>query len=523
MSVKTPNTPEKSPTQELFDLLFNEQGDDTTPKKRTKKRAKKYAPKAEQPRKTSTDIVKDSAEPETVYALTQRIRHTLESSFGRVWLVGEISNFTVATSGHLYFTLKDERAQINAIMFRSSAIRLRVTPEEGMMVVVRGDLSVYPPQGKYQIVCDALEPHGIGARQRAFEELKQKLIAEGLCDATRKKELPFFPRTIAVVTSPTGAAIRDICHVLTRRAPYARIIINPTTVQGDQAAPRIAEAIAECNDINTAHQNDPSAQPLFFDVLIVGRGGGSVEDLWPFNEEIVARAIIASDIPVISAVGHETDWSIADLVADVRAPTPSAAAEIVAPAQKDLHLRIATAVRHIRQSVLVSLTTRSQRLATVRTHYALREPERYVRDLRQQLDDTRMRMQQYMHDNVSRTRTRLTDAQHAVRSARHMCLMRVTHARTQYTAVATQFRRSVQRFITQRRDTLLALLHALDALGPAAVLRRGYTITREAETSLPLTSATAAKDGMRLTTQFHDGAITSIVSETKNAKKKHST
>ncbi len=265
----------------------------------------------------------------SVTEITQEIRLLLEGRFSEIWIEGEISNFRVASSGHFYFSLKDSRSQIRMVMFRGANLQLRFKPENGLSVLCYGNLSLYEPRGEYQIVVEHMEPKGIGALQLAFEQLKKKLEAEGLFSPQRKRPIPFLPRKIGMVTSRTGAVIRDMIHVLTRRFPNIQILLYPVLVQGDGAAQKIAEGIETLNDLN-------QRELLGIDVLIVGRGGGSVEDLWAFNEEVVARAIEASAIPVISAVGHETDFTIADFVADLRAPTPSAAAELAVPVREEL-------------------------------------------------------------------------------------------------------------------------------------------------------------------------------------------
>ncbi len=260
----------------------------------------------------------------SVSELNRQIKNRLEEDFSDVWLEGEISNLKPASSGHIYLSLKDSQSQIGAVVFRGVAAKLRFQPENGLAVLAYGRVTVYEPRGNYQVIVEHLEPKGVGALQLAFEQLKRKLSEEGLFDAERKKPIPFLPRKIGIVTSPTGAVIRDMIHVLTRRFPSIHIILRPVLVQGAMAASEIAEAIRDFNERDDV------------DVLIVGRGGGSIEDLWAFNEEVVARAIATSGIPVISAVGHETDFTIADFVADVRAPTPSAAAEIAVPMLGDL-------------------------------------------------------------------------------------------------------------------------------------------------------------------------------------------
>lgn len=282
----------------------------------------------EEPEPPSSEAVAPAARERTravltVSELTSHIRDLLENACSAVWVEAEISNCRLWNTGHLYFTLKDPGAQIKAVMFRSDVRSLRFKPEDGLHVVVRGRISVYEPKGEYQLVCERMEPHGLGALQLAFDQLKRRLQAEGLFDASRKRPLPSLPRKIGIVTSLEGAAIRDIIHVLGRRYPNAHLVIRPARVQGEGAAADIAQAVRDIVRI-------PS-----IDVVIVARGGGSVEDLWAFNEEAVARAIAAAPVPVISAVGHEVDFTIADFAADVRAPTPSAAAEIVVARKED--------------------------------------------------------------------------------------------------------------------------------------------------------------------------------------------
>ena len=277
-------------------------------------------------RDTSTNSIESSSSSSTknrdsvVYSVEQlniTIRQTLEGQLGIVWLQAEISNFKPHSSGHFYFSLKDSKAQISAIMFRGSNSKLKFKPHDGLEVIVRGKITVYEPRGTYQIVCDSMEPVGAGALQKQFEQLKEKLKQEGLFDPLQKKVLPAFPKSIAVVTSPTGAAIQDILNIMSRRAPHVSVTVVPAIVQGAAAAPQICEAFRK-------------AMLLKPDVIIIGRGGGSIEDMWCFNDETLARLIASCDIPVISAVGHEIDFTICDFVADLRAPTPSAAAELVA-------------------------------------------------------------------------------------------------------------------------------------------------------------------------------------------------
>ncbi|MCB9089999.1 MAG: exodeoxyribonuclease VII large subunit [Calditrichae bacterium] len=353
----------------------------------------------------------------TVTHLTRQIKELLENSFPRLWVEGELSNFKRHTSGHLYFTLKDENAQISCAMWRFRAGTLPFAPESGMKVLVEGDVQVYEKGGNYQLIIQQIQPAGIGALQLAFEQLKRKLHAEGLFDASHKKPLPAFPERIGVITSPTGAAIRDIISVLTRRFPGIEILLYPVRVQGDGAAQEIAEAIADFNRYGEA------------DLLIVGRGGGSLEDLWAFNEEIVARAIYASGIPIISAVGHEVDYSIADFVADHRAPTPSAAAEI--------------AVRD-RREVSGELNYYQEKLATV---------------FRKQIDNQRTRLQRIQEgygfrrplDMIYQSNQRLDELQRSIGA-------------------------SLNYYLQLQRSRLEKLEQQLRAINPEAILQRGFSI-----------------------------------------------
>ncbi|HWP99936.1 MAG TPA: exodeoxyribonuclease VII large subunit, partial [Vicinamibacterales bacterium] len=286
----------------------------------------------------------------TVAELTREIGELLERRYLDVWVEGEISNCRAWNTGHLYFTLKDETAQIRAVMFRSAVRYLRFTPEDGLHVVARGRVAVYDPKGEYQLVCEHLEPKGYGARQVAFEQLKRRLQAEGLFDAARKRPLPTLPRRIGIVTSLDGAAIRDMLKVLRRRYPNLHIVIRPTRVQGEGAAAEIARALADMGRFGGV------------DVIIVGRGGGSAEDLWAFNEEAVARSIAAAPVPVISAVGHEIDVTIADFVADVRAPTPSAAAEMVVARKDEYCARIDRLAERLRAAARRAVDRRRARV-----------------------------------------------------------------------------------------------------------------------------------------------------------------
>lgn len=311
----------------------------------------------------------------SVAELTRQIKDLLENSFPRLWVEGEISNFKRHSSGHLYFTLKDENAQISCAMWKFRAGSLLFQPQHGMKVIVEGDVQVYEKGGNYQLIVQQMQPAGVGALQMAFEQLKKKLFAEGLFDDVHKKRIPTYPEKIGVVTSPTGAAIRDIISVITRRFPGVEIILYPVRVQGEGAAKEIARAIEDFNEYGEV------------DVLIIGRGGGSLEDLWAFNEEIVARAIFASQIPVISAVGHEVDYSIADFVADLRAPTPSAAAEIVVRSKSEVKGELNYYQEKFGVVLSKRISDQRSRLESIRSGYAFRKPQDMIYQKMQRLDE----------------------------------------------------------------------------------------------------------------------------------------
>ena len=316
----------------------------------------------------------------TVTQLTQYIKDTLESMVGRVRVLGEISGFKAAASGHVYFTLKDEGATLNCVMFRSAFYKLGLLLKDGMQVEALGQITVYPARGQYQMVVETLVEAGIGALFRKFEELKKKLAEEGLFDPAHKKPLPYLPRRIGIITSPTGAAIRDMINILLRRFPHLRIFLYPTLVQGKDAGRDIAHGIRRMNELHLA------------EVLIVGRGGGSIEDLWAFNEEIVARAIYASRIPIVSAVGHETDFTIADFVADLRAPTPSAAAEIVTQNHQRLLEDLESLNLRLERSIFHLIEVKRLKIRQLATSHILHSPLERLRLVQQTLDELTERL-----------------------------------------------------------------------------------------------------------------------------------
>lgn len=324
----------------------------------------------------------------TVKELTRRIRELMESSFSAIWIEGEISGFKHHHSGHMYFSLKDEEALLKAAFFSRFNRGIKFDLKDGLHVLCFGKISVYEPRGDYQLYVERIEPKGLGALQLAFLQLKEKLAREGLFDEERKRPIPRFPKTVGVVTSPTGAAIRDILHVVNRRFRGTNVLLNPVRVQGDGASEEIARAIVEMNQLED------------IDVLIVGRGGGSLEDLWAFNEEAVARAVFYSRIPVISAVGHEIDWTICDWVADLRAPTPSAAAEIVVQSREDLEIRLGDFKTRLSNAIKNLFEAKRDELRALKESYAFRQPLNLINQYAQRLDELLRQLQNYLKNLV---------------------------------------------------------------------------------------------------------------------------
>ena len=390
----------------------------------------------------------------SVSDITRNIRFTLEQRFSEVWVEGEISNFKLHTSGHRYFSLKDADSQIQCVMFRRENGALGFEPGEGMKVLVRARVSVYAPRGQYQLYVELIEPRGVGALQLRFQQLVEKLRGEGLFDEARKKPLPYLPRTIGLVTSIDGAALRDILNILDRRFSSVHVLIHPVAVQGAGAAESIATAIDDFNTWKNA------------DVLVVTRGGGSLEDLWAFNEEIVARAIFRSRIPVISAVGHEVDFTIADFVSDLRAPTPSAAAEMVLPLKEELVERIEELRVRSLQSVNALIRNYKQELKTLRENRRLQDPLSIFEIKFQKLDEFRKNLNSIFGN-----------------------------------------------FLSLEKEKIYALIGKLEALGPLATLKRGFSVSIKLPEEKILTSICKINRGDTIKTRLTDGFFTSQVKE----------
>ncbi len=398
----------------------------------------------------------------TISELTHSIKSLLETKFPFVWLVGEISNFHTPVSGHFYFSLKDPDAQISAVMFRGQNRNLKFRPEDGLSVIAMGRINVYEPKGVYQIIIEYLEPEGIGVLQLAFEQLKARLAAEGLFDEEHKQPVPFLPRRIAVITSPTGAVIRDILNVIGRRYPNVVIEIVPVRVQGEEAAGEIAEALYFLNEQDNA------------EVIVVARGGGSLEDLQAFNSELVARAIFSSHIPVVSAVGHETDFTIADFTADLRAPTPSAAAELIVPVKDDLVRLIQRITGTLRTSMTQRLRLLKER--TIRVSGRLVHPKRQIANYRLRLDDALERIVRGSLRELNQMRNHVHVIQgRLARCTPEFLIQDLGIALKHYGQTLAS---AMQFCLQSKRGKLDATVARLNALSPWAVLERGFSVTR---------------------------------------------
>jgi exodeoxyribonuclease VII large subunit len=402
----------------------------------------------------------------SVSELSQGIKNLLERQYPDVWVIGEVSNLRAAGSGHLYFTLKDASAQLRAVCFRNQARYLKFKPLDGISVIARGHLSVYEARGEYQLYVEYLEPAGLGALQLAFEQLKQKLAAEGLFETARKKPLPLLPLAIGVVTSPTGAVIRDILRILRRRFRNMNVLIYPVKVQGDGAAEDIVEGIKYFN----REQN--------VDVMIVARGGGSLEDLWAFNEEVVARVIAASEIPVISAVGHETDFTIADFVADLRAPTPSAAAELVVHRKQDFITELENRARRMGQIIRLLLSEARQRLTELRMHHAFQTLATRLAERAQRVDDAIASLERSMRFRLNVARQEWLRASAGVVRYDFRRLLGLKRAALEERL--GRFDATLRRYLTERRNRLAQVEAIMKERSPLIVLQRGYSITRDA-------------------------------------------
>ncbi len=433
----------------------------------------------------------------SVSDVTRLIRDTLEEQFRDIWIEGEISNLRASSSGHLYFTLKDEQSQLRGVLFRSGASRLRFTLQEGLAIVARGRISVYEPRGEYQLIVDSLEPKGVGAFQLAFEQLRERLAREGLFDEARKRPLPAFPQTVGVVTSRTGAAVRDIVAVLRRRCPVVNILIAPVPVQGEGAAQRIAEAISAL-----------SGMPQI-EVIIVGRGGGASEDLWVFNEEAVVRAIVQSNVPVVSAVGHEIDVTLSDFAADYRAPTPSAAAEAVVPVLDEIVERLGEIGDRVRRIVRTLLQMQRHRFE--RSVGIMRETRFRVQAQAQHLDELRDGLTRALTERLTLLHRGMVERQHALLSQGPR-----NRIHTAFVVIPQLYKRLEQearRALIARKQSVAAHMTALDALSPLAILNRGYSVIQTVPSGRIIRRVSEVAVGDRVQARLAEGRLLCLVDE----------
>ena len=436
----------------------------------------------------------------SVAQLTRRITALLEDGIGTVWVEGEISNLRRQSSGHSYFTIKDEHSQLSCVLFARTATVQKVELRDGLQVQLHGQVSVYQARGQYQLIVSLIQLKGEGALQARFEVLKSRLAAEGLFDQGRKRAIPRFPRRIGIVTSPSGAAIRDFLQVLHRRHPGLRVVINPVRVQGKGAAAEIAAAISEFSEENTL------IGPV--DVIVVTRGGGSLEDLWEFNEEVVARAIASSSIPIVSAIGHEVDFSIADFVADLRAPTPSAAAELIAADGAELLDRCRSLVWRIGRETMALYESCRSRERYLVSSGLFREPLRRLDEARQTSD----RISEILEGSMGRRLERLSSMMDtsAARLGAAQPGQRIAHARQVIDSLSDQINSQVMRRIERDMGRLERVRSALSALSPEATLARGFSITRNAGGKVVIASS-QVKPGDLIFTQLAEGEIVSEV------------
>ena len=434
-----------------------------------------------------------------VRELVEDVCGLVEQRYVDVWVEGEISNFRPAPSGHLYFTLRDAEAQLPVVLFRRQAILLRFRPEDGLHVLVRGRVSIYQQRGQLQLVGETMEPVGAGSLQLAFEQLKERLKAEGLFDAARKQPLPAFPRTVGIVTSPTGAVIRDFLNIVGRRHSGLNVMLFPVAVQGDSAAGEIEDALKRL---------DASG---LVDVVVLARGGGSLEDLAAFNSERVARAMAATRLPIVSAIGHETDFTIADFVADLRAPTPSAAAELITEAHHKVEERVANQMNRLERAARYQLLHARQRIDSLRAERAEWRMTAHLHRLNQQLDDLAFRLEAALNEKLRLSQRSVTELAAAV--LRHDPRQELNAVRERLTQGRVRLERSLERVLRGAVTGLHAMDARLQALSPLAVLDRGYALVQGADGTL-IRSAAQLSHGDRVTTQLSDGVFVSRVEET---------
>jgi len=453
---------------------------------------------------TTSDLFATTPEREviTVSQLNRRAKQLLETHLPLLWVEGELSNVSVPSSGHWYFTLKDSDAQVRCAMFRNRNMMVRFKPQQGQHVLIRARVSLYEGRGDYQIIAEHMEEAGAGALQRAFDELKLKLANEGLFDERFKKPLPPLPKHIAVITSPTGAAIRDILNVLERRFPSIPVTVIPVAVQGKEAAPQIVKALALANHAQLLGEK-------LFDVVILGRGGGSLEDLWPFNEEMVARAIFASELPIVSAVGHEVDFTIADFVADLRAPTPSAAAELITPDGEDWLDKFIGFEVLLEEAMARKLSHLQQKLTWLRSR--LRHPKDKLEQQSQRCDTLEMRLKNAIQKALINYQNRLNTL--VIRQKPLHPEMRLMQLTQRFQMARQNLIKAQSNILIQKRQEFNESVRMLNTLSPLKTLERGYALATLADSQTPITNSQQLKLGDKIKTQVAKGEFIAVVEQ----------
>jgi exodeoxyribonuclease VII large subunit len=437
----------------------------------------------------------------TVSELTQEIKDILEDKFPEVWVEGEISNLRVPPSGHIYFTLKDDFSQIRAVLFKMQARNLRFLPEDGLHIICRGRVSLYEKRGDYQLILESIEPKGIGALQLAFLQLKERLEREGLFDAENKKPIPMIPQKIGIVTSPTGAVIQDILHILERRFENLHILLYPVRVQGEGASSELAEGIKYFNKFTDV------------DVIIIGRGGGSLEDLWAFNEEGLARAIYHSKIPIISAVGHETDYTIADFVADLRAPTPSAAAELVVRDKREIKNILHYLEGRLEYQMIQILKGYQTDLSHLKK--IIKEPRKKIEEHFLRVDDLFNRLRLLFSWTFKRRREKYLHLSESLLLRNP--IQRVKNLRLFISEAKKRVGKNINYSIEIQRQRIGGLLGKIDSLSPLSILQRGYSITRKHPSLQILRDASSVKEGDKVEVKLFRGTLLCGVEKTEKS------
>ena len=434
-----------------------------------------------------------------VSELNAEVNQLLTRGFPLLWVEGEISNLVRPASGHLYFTLKDNKSQIRSAMFRNRNMKLTIQPENGMKVLVRGRVGLYEPRGDYQLIAEHMEDAGVGQLQRQFEALKQKLADAGLFADEHKKEFPEYPKRIGVITSPTGAAVRDILQVLSRRSPHTPVLIYPVSVQGEASKTQIETAIRRANIDKTC------------DVLILARGGGSIEDLWSFNEENVAKAIYNSEIPIACGVGHEIDFTIADFVADLRAPTPSAAAELITPDRNQLLTDIIQTQLWMTQTIKQNIKQKRQRLEWIDARLQLQKPSSKIQQQAQRLDELNIRLQQKMTSLLRDRKTQTNNLNSRLKS--NTPSRKLAEQEQAFSHFSARLHQSINKKIQQEQSNFKIQIAMLDSISPLKTLERGYSIIKDSDSGGLITSTAKLKPKQKIVIKLKDGEASAQIED----------